>query len=466
MSATGPAERTAPSLRRRLLRWAVISTVLIWILAGTMTYRQANEDVGELIDAMMAETAQLVLSQVGSNGHLPERLATLNSNQPRNPHMAIEFQVGRSDGTLLLRTAQAPRVALDPGRGGYADIVADGSAWRSLVVESADRAHVVQLFMPDEVRDEEALEIAWHAILPLLGALPLMLGLLYLSVRRGLKPLDELAADVAHRSPDNLAALDMGRAPGEARPLVGALNRLLARVQTTLDNERRFTADAAHELRTPLAALKIHTQVALATDPSPATRAALEQVLAGADRATRLVEQLLRLARLDPIDHLAAPQRVDLGELAASAIADAAATAAHDGHTLHARLPGTAVTVTGDADLLAAALRNLIDNALRYTPRGSTVTVSATMAGGSPAVTVEDDGPGVPADDLPRLSERFFRGSDPGAEGSGLGLAIVSRIADLHGARLAIGNLPAGGFAARLTWPSGPQALPQESTTP
>jgi two-component system sensor histidine kinase QseC len=411
----------------------------------------------------MAETAQLILTQISDNqvGGLPRRMGTLHSNEPRRSDLPLEFQIGLADGTLLARTENAPAVPLT-ATPGYADFEFNGESWRSLTVESANRAYLVQLSLPTEIRDHEALEIAWRMLLPFGLMLPLMIGLIYFSIRRGLKPLDDLATGVAARSPENLAALPAGTAPAEAQPLVGALNRLLARVSAALENERRFTADAAHELRTPLAALKIHAQVAMAGDLPPPTRAALEKMQHGVDRTTRLVEQLLRLARLDPLERVAAPQSVDLAVLAAAATDNAAPAARAGGRSLTLNADPSAGAVDGDPDLLGAALRNLIDNALRYTPAGGHITVTAASEDGRPLLGVTDDGPGVPAADLPRLAERFFRGSDPGAEGSGLGLAIVHRIAGLHGARLELENLPGGGFSASLRWPGGPDHKEQE----
>ncbi|NJD26427.1 MAG: two-component sensor histidine kinase [Betaproteobacteria bacterium] len=461
--ALAPAH--APSLRRRLLRWVTLTTVAILCLAAVLTYRQAREDVQELMDALMAETAQLLLTQASDGGNhvtdLPGRMATLHSTQPRASNLAIEFQIGRTDGTVLLRTAGAPDAPLAAPLG-YADVDFEGHSWRTLIAESSNRAFRVQVALLDDIRDEEALEIATRAVLPLGISLPLLIAFIYLSVRRGLKPLDDLAGDVAFRSPENLSPLAADHAPAEVQPLIGALNRLLGRLAATLDNERRFTADAAHELRTPLAALKIHAQVALASAPAGNTREALGKVIAGVDRTTRLVEQLLRLARLDPLDHIAAPQPVDLGELTAVAVADARDAAG--GRTITLLAPAGPLVVPGDPDLLGAALRNIIDNALRYTPLASTVTVSASATDWRPELEVHDDGPGVPPEELPRLTERFFRGSDPGAEGSGLGLAIVRRIAELHGASLEVANRQGGGLVVRLRWPPSLAATPTRST--
>jgi two-component system sensor histidine kinase QseC len=351
----------------------------------------------------------------------------------------------------FLRSAHAPSTPLYSMLG-YADIEHAGQPWRSLILESASGAMRIQVAYPIKYRNKEALEIAQNAVLPLAFLLPIMIGLIYFSIRRGLKPLDDLAADVASRTSENLQPLQPASAPLEIKPLVKALNQFLGRLDDTLENERRFTADAAHELRTPLAALKVQAQIGMATKDPAQSRHALAQVVAGADRATHLVEQLLRLARLDPIVKLPAPRQFDLALLANSLVADSREAAGGLGKKLVLAVPDQAVIVSGDADLMGIALRNLIDNALRYTPQGTSISISVGIEGGMPLLAVVDNGPGVPDEELSRLAERFYRGSDVVVEGSGLGLAIVRRIAELHGARLEMENLRGGGFAARLRW--------------
>lgn len=447
--------RRARALRWRLLRWVSLATLLIWGLAALLTYTQARREVQELMDGQMAKTARLLLAQVHDStrhlDNLPANMASLRGTKTRRSELVLEFRIVRTDGTLLVRTEHAPDTPLAPALG-YSNMEHHGKPWRSLVLETADGALRVQVAHSFHSRDREALEIATKTVTPLALLLPLMIGLIYLSVRRGLKPLDDLAADVAARSPENLTALTPSDAPLEAQPVVKALNRLLGRVSTTLDNERRFTADAAHELRTPLAALKVQAQVAMATKDPEQSRHALTQVLAGADRATRLVEQLLRLARLDPLVQLPDPQPIDLGELAATAVADARTAAAEKQQVLTLQTTETPVLVSGDRDLLGAALRNLIDNAIRYTPTGGRISVHVGLEHGEAMLSVTDNGPGVPAEELPRLVERFYRGRDNTAEGSGLGLAIVRRIAELHRARLEVENVATGGFSTHLRW--------------
>jgi two-component system sensor histidine kinase QseC len=399
--------------------------------------------------------ARLLLVQARSDSqhlaNLTESMAALRGVKTRRNELALEFQIGHKDGRVLSHSKHAPKSPLD-GALGYTNIDHDGRPWRALTLETPDGSFRVQVSQSIRQRNTEALEIATKTVLPLGVLLPLLIILIYYSVRRGLKPLDDLADDVATRSPENLSLLAPATAPLEAQPLVRALNRLLGRLSTTLDNERRFTADAAHELRTPLAALKVQAQVAMATRDPDEHKHALTQVLAGADRATRLVEQLLRLARLDPVVRLPDPLQLDLADLAAKAVEDAQGMAATKSQKLTLSTQDTPVEINGDRDLLGAAARNLIDNALRYTPEHGEITVSASIEHGEPLLTIIDNGPGVPDAELPHLVERFYRGRDVNAEGSGLGLAIVHRIAELHGARLEVENLSGGGFSARLRW--------------
>lgn len=445
----------ARSLRRRLLLRVALATLLIYVLAAALTYRQARHEVQELMDGQMTKAARLLLVQTRSDSqhlaNLTESMAALRGVKTRRNELALEFQIGHKDGRVLSHSKHAPKSPLD-GALGYTNIDHDGRPWRALTLETPDGSFRVQVSQSIRQRNTEALEIATKTVLPLGVLLPLLIILIYYSVRRGLKPLDDLADDVATRSPENLSLLAPATAPLEAQPLVRALNRLLGRLSTTLDNERRFTADAAHELRTPLAALKVQAQVAMATRDPDEHKHALTQVLAGADRATRLVEQLLRLARLDPVVRLPDPLKLDLADLAAKAVEDAQGMAATKSQKLTLSAQDTPVEINGDRDLLGAAARNLIDNALRYTPEHGEITVSASIEHGEPLLTIIDNGPGVPDAELPHLVERFYRGRDVNAEGSGLGLAIVHRIAELHGARLEVENLSGGGFSARLRW--------------
>ena len=448
--------KTAPS-RLRSLRWRLLGAVcaavlLLWLLTGWLSYTQAQHEAEELMDGNLAQTGRLLLAILHDNEddlrELAGRLATVRGAADNIYEPPLEFQIGRGDGSILARSEAAPNLPV-LGVAGYSDILRKDASWRVLNVASGDGRFRVQVAQSIDLRDRAALEVASQTVLPLALLSPVLILLIYLSVLRALRPLDRLAGEVAARSPDNLAALPDQQVPTEALPLVGAINRLFRRVARTLDNERRFTADAAHELRTPLAALKVHTQVARLSREDAQRDHALRQIEHGVDRATRLVEQLLRLARLDPLNTLPEPRAVKLHALVDGTI-DALRQATPDAaQRITHTLPPDTPAVAGDADLLQIALRNLLDNALRYTPAQAAIQVAVEDDGQALNLVVCDNGPGVPADTLARLGERFFRGASS-AEGSGLGLAIVARIMTLHGGRLELSNRPQGGFRAVL----------------
>ncbi len=442
------------SLRWRLLRTVLIAALLGLALSGGLSYRLAQHEAEELMDGHLAQSARLLLALVRDNGgelrELAMRLATIERERSNIYEPQLEFQVGSADGSLLLRSEHAPRMPMS-GRLGYAVIEHDGRPWRMLTLASKQGDYRVQVGQSIELRDRAALEVAGQTVLPIALLSPLLLLLLYGSVRRGLKPLDDLAADVASRSPEKLEPLASGSVPLEAQPLVSALNLLLFRLSHALDNERRFTADAAHELRTPLAVVKIQAQVAQRTGDPADRQHALDQVVAGADRAARVLDQLLRLARLDPLARLPRADPVDLTELVRTFVSEPGDVNELD--QIEGETEAFPLIVRADRELLHIVLRNLVDNALRYSPPGTPITIFARHDDGSLSLGVADRGPGVPADELPRLAERFYRGRDVSAEGSGLGLAIVQRIAELHGACLEVENLATGGFLARLRWP-------------
>jgi len=458
MGALAPGDRLH-SLRWRLLLATGMATLLVWCLAGILSYGQARKEAEELMDGHLAQSARVLLALVRDNeSHLADISARLERGRTEKHGVyepPLEFQIGTGDGIVLLRSPDAPRIPL-LGLAGYIDIERDNQSWRLLNVVAPGGDYRVQVAQPMQLRERAALEVASQTVLPVGIILPALLLLLYLSIRRGLRPLDELAADVAARSPENLAPLPARPVPLETRPLVRALNRLLSRLGETLENERRFTADAAHELSTPLAAIKVQAQVALMSSDPQVLNHALRQVQAGVDRSSRLVAQLLRLARLDPLASPTNLEPVNLAELAQETARSfpSANTAGHPTITVASPDPG--IAVEGDRDLLAAALRNLVENAVRYAPACEEITIAICLQKGVPRLAVLDDGPGVPPDELVQLAERFYRGRSALVEGSGLGLAIVRRIAELHGARLELANRPEGGFVASLCWNQKP----------
>jgi len=268
--------------------------------------------------------------------------------------------------------------------------------------------------------------------------------------------LQQLKQEVKQRTANRLEAVAMIGVPEEVTPLVKALNDLFARLESAFEGERRFTADAAHELRTPLAALKIQAQVALRSTDTAERQIALENVLRGVDRATRLVEQLLILARVDPETAALDYQPVDLHGLAATVMRDLEplAHAKQIALSLEERAANISYKVLGDDAQLNLLLRNLVDNAIRYTPKGGCVSVSVRNLAGL-TLEVLDTGPGIPEAEREQVLQRFYRISGTGQDGSGLGLSIVRRIAELHGARLVLSDNETGsGLLASVLWPT------------
>lgn len=456
-----------PSIRHRLLITLLGVVVLAWLATSLLVYIDARHETGELFDAQLAQSARVLLAI--SEHELQEQQAyraidgkpraaeTVRIPDPalRGPHHEYEhklaFQVWSAEG-LALRSPNAPAQPLTNGDIGFSDSPLNGQPWRVFSLRSPDSGILVQVAQSLAIRGELIGAISQRLLTPLLLSLPLLALLIWFGIGRALQPLLRLADDVRQRDPDYLAPLPLAEAPEESRALVEALNHLFARLQQAFENERRFTADAAHELRTPLAALKVQAQVALGAADDEARRSALRHILQGVDRATHLVSQLLTLARLDPDCPAAEDIPLRLDALAREALAEQADTARQRDIELALEADEAAVVV-GSPDSLRILLRNLLDNAIRYTPPGGSVVVGVAGAGEGQQLTVDDSGPGIPAAERQRALQRFHRGQRAQAEGSGLGLSIVQRIVERHGARLSLDDSPLGGLRVAVGFP-------------
>lgn len=428
----------ARSLRTRLLLSLSAAVLTAWVTTAIFSYVDARDRIGTMLDEHLVQAAHLLIN-VGGRSDAPVR-PPAHWGEAHEGHSLV-YQGWSEDGRLLFRSANAPVGPLSSRAEGFSIIEREGAPWRVYGLRSPHDAVRVQVAEHASFRNELAASVARHLLHPVIFALPVLAALIWLSVRWGLAPLQSLADDVRRREPDNLVPLDEAHAPTEARPLVVALDALFARVAASIESGRRFTADAAHELRTPLAAIQTNAEVALASRDDEERRQALARVTEGTERATRLVTQLLLLARLDARATPPPDSPVRLAELAARHLAEAAPYAASKGVSIGLADGSDADAIArGDADLLGVMVRNLVDNAVRYTPRGGNVDVSIRADGDRVRLTVSDDGPGIPAEERPRLLERFHRGRGTGEEGSGLGLSIVARIAELHDAKLSLGE--------------------------
>ncbi|MBI3478953.1 MAG: sensor histidine kinase N-terminal domain-containing protein [Nitrosomonadales bacterium] len=437
----------AISLNRRLLALALTTVALVWIGAIVFTYHDARHEFDEVLDAHLAQAATLLIAQASPD---LDEIETEHAALLHKYSRSVAFQMWEQGTLLRLHSANAPQQHLAEVEQGFSDNTIEGVSWR--VFSSWDDAHtyLIQVAERREVRDELARGIASNLLLPLLLSLPVLALLLWLAIGRGLRPLVRLTGEIEQRAPDNLAPLDAGTAPREVQPLIERLNRLFALIASSIQKERRFTADAAHELRTPVAAIKAQAQVARGASTEAERIHALDNAILGCDRAAHLIEQLLTLARVDTLDG-GVTEPCQLHRIAAEVIAALAPAALGLGVQLELQ-EGEAV-VRGNPALLRVLLRNLLDNAIKHTASGTIVQVGISQGQGDVMLTVSDNGPGIAESERERVLERFYRPAGTQASGSGLGLSIVKRIAELHHADLQLLPVSAGaGLQVRVTF--------------
>jgi two-component system sensor histidine kinase QseC len=436
------------SLRRRLLGLLLGGVAAAWLVTMVFSFIDAHHEVDELFDAQLTQSAQALLALAGHDGG--DDIGDLGEITHKYQRR-LRFQIWRADGKLLMRSKNAPKTPLT-ATDGFSETRGKDGRWRQFSQWNDERSLQVQVSENHHARDELIGHIAWRLLLPALFGLPLIGLWVWLATRHGLASLDVVASQIAGRDPQQLQALSPTSAPEEIRTMLEALNGLFARVDEVLAAERRFTADAAHELRTPLAALQAQLQVALRARDSAERDHSLQQLQDGLVRAARLVDQMLQLARLDPESGLPDPVAVDLGKLAESVCAELGTPilARNLDFALDA---ASGCIVTGQADWLRVLVRNLVDNAIRYTPPGGRVRVTVASDGGRCKLSVSDSGPGIPAIERDLVLRRFHRLNHGNEPGSGLGLAIVARIAELHGAALTLAdNDQAPGLLATVAW--------------
>jgi two-component system sensor histidine kinase QseC len=438
------------SLRLRLVMLLSIGLGVAWLVAAWFTHLESREEINRIFDAQLAESAQVLLGTTRHEIH--ERIehgeAEIQASHEYEQKQA--FQIW-DEHDLLLRSSTAPTTPMT-NKNGYSQAVINGQAWRVLTRWDNNHEFMIQIAEPMAGREWLARHVTLKMLMPSLAAVPVLALLIWFGIGAGLRPLTHLKHEVTQRAANQLEPLVMTDVPEEVAPLVKSLNDLFARLEEAFESERRFTADAAHELRTPLAALKIQAQVALRSTNAAERGAALENVLHGVDRATRLVEQLLTLARVDPETATLDYQQVDLHSLAAAVMADIE----HLAHAKQIELrldSDSACYVLGESTQLGLLLRNLLDNAIRYTPAGGDVSVTVRDDDGV-KLQVRDTGVGIPEAEREQVLKRFYRITGSGEEGSGLGLSIVRRIAELHGANLELRDNEAGsGLLVSVIWP-------------
>jgi two-component system, OmpR family, sensor kinase len=435
------------SLRARLLAWLLAGVVVVGAAGGWVVYRNALAEADEFFDYHLRQTA-LILRDEPVEYQLTPRFP------PQDAAYDFVVQVWSLDGVRVYLSrphAVLPQITTL----GFATVDTREGRWRVFGVQAETR--VIQVAQPMSVREGRAALLALDTLKPFALLLPVLALFIWFTVGRALIPLERLTGLVKARRVDALDALPEGPLPDEVRPLVVALNELLARLRAALERERAFMADAAHELRTPLTALHLQMDVLAHAHGEAERQAAMATLSSGVQRAIRLVEQMLSMARAEPRATGAAHRAVRLDELARESVTELVPLA--DARRIDLGVLSEApVTVTGDADALHTLLRNLIDNAVRYTPEGGRVDVAVEQptAAAGPRLMVTDDGPGIAAEERVRVFDRFYRRAGNLSPGSGLGLAIVKSVADAHHASVTLTDNPQGpGLRVLVSFPPG-----------
>ncbi len=429
------------SLQRRLLLYLMLCAPLVWAVALIYSVDRARHEVNELFDTEIIRLARQVQATLGSISvgtiapELPPSVSKGEAAQGESDLRDLALAVWNAQGELLVFDREGVQLPYQPDRSGFVDLVLEGQAWRVYYLQSVQGEWLVATGQLTHEREELVWNLLSSQLVPWLLVLPVLLVAMAWAVRRALAPLRTLTLEVQHRRADALQPLAFDHTPSELGPLLTAMNGLFARIESTLARERRFTADAAHELRTPLAVLRAQWDVVRSAPDASSRRKAEERLSAGLERMHRLVTQLLALSRLEATDRLAHSAPIDWTSLVQAATNDVYALMERRRIELECLWPaqGTPIfPLQGDADLLGALLRNVLDNAARYAPEGSTVTLRFSAEG----LTVENEGPPLTPAALAQLGERFHRPAGHTEGGSGLGISIAQRIATLHGLTL------------------------------
>ncbi len=418
------------SIRRRLLVWMLSALALVGVAASVVTYFEAREDVSDLFDYQLQ---QLALSLEHRPGAAPR--VDPGDAEDRREESDFVTQIWDRDGRLVF--ASQTQLTLPRAAGhGYAMHVWNNSQWRDY--QTSWQGLTIQVAQPMSARDEMAAAMALRILVPVLVLIPFLGIIIWISVGRGLVPLDEIGAALAARSPLAMSPLSAIHLPVELAPMVSAINGLLERLSLAMETQRQFIADAAHELRTPLTAVQLQMQLVERAESREERDAALAELKCGIERTIHLVRQLLALARAQPDAAIRNFSKVSIDGLARTVVAEYAVLAVDKGVDLGiGRLEP--VATMGDAESLRTMMGNLVDNAIRYTPGGGRIDLSVYPQRREAVLEVEDSGPGIPHEEHSRVFDRFYRRPGSQVQGSGLGLAIVKNVVDRHRGRIILG---------------------------
>ena len=477
------------SIRYHLILRLLIASTLLVGGGAWFGYKDVKHETRELFDAQLARSARLLLSLVQADSekiNLSSIQKHLDENQLRQPDQdddaddhnedeeelasghiyetKLGFQIWDKEGNLLLKSSNLPVTPFlnrevgnlelnseesDDETFGFSNIRFQGNNWRTFSLQSIDQNYLCVTAERIDVRNDLIGKIFSDLLVLFIVLVPALLLTMWFTINRGLSPLHNLAAQINHRGAEKLDSISEVNLPSEILTISAALNQLLARLKSALSREKRITSDAAHELRTPLAAVKLHAELARSATSKDDSKKAIDQVLRGIDRTTHLVDQLLALARLEPDDFSATlkPQEISRLIIEESALL---APLADQKHIELSFSDSPELIANVDETALRLLIRNLLSNAISYTQPNGHVEISLCEQNNQACITVQDDGPGIPKPEQARVFERFYRIQNHDTPGCGIGLSIVSRVVELHKATLKL-ETPDTGKGLRVT---------------
>ncbi|MDL2198735.1 ATP-binding protein [Halopseudomonas aestusnigri] len=450
------------SIRKRILVRVLGLLLVSTLIMGWASHHDSTHEVEELFDAQLGQSARVLIGLLGaSQGQIPteqlaQALLETSGEHPKLGHRyesKLAFQVRNAEGRVIARSFNVPPLTAADWQPGFADLQQAQHQWRSYVLESPDSGLAVWVGERSDVRGELVDKIVRGTLVPDLLGIPLLVLLVWFAIGSGLKPLDELARLIRLREPNSLQPIVLSDLPQELEPVQAALNRMLEQLHQLLAREQRFIADAAHELRTPLAVLKIHAENAMQANEPAERDQALQHLRRGVERATRLISQMLTLARLADDQQR---QRVPVALLQScrDAVAELLPLALRRDQELELVSDGSLPEqVEMEPGSLGMLLQNLVGNAIQHTPDGGRILISLQQQADQLVLRVEDSGSGVAPADRERLLERFH--TQGNSQGAGLGLSIVQRIVERHQGSMLLGDSPLGGLLVQASFPLG-----------
>ena len=465
------------SIRKFLLFNLLLAITITTTLTAIGNYYLDQKDIQNHLDTLMAVSALSYQALLGDDLHqrplikiqdkletIPQKIDTfyqkrfLNDEPPENYMDKFNFQVWTNGGKLLLHSSTAPKIPLTSDIDGFSDKKIANQDWRVFTTYNDKAGIRTVLAERYDTRNELGHRIAQDDLYIMLLTFPLSGLLIWIIIGRGLDSLDKVAEEVANRAPSHLEPVDLHEVPEEIKPVIDELNKLFFRLKEGFEREKRFAADAAHELRTPLAALKTQAQVALHTNDIAEKNQALQKLIASVNRSTHIVQQLLTMSRLMPeAAHIDGIDEVNLSRLTREILAMLAPSAVEKQIDLEFETNAENVSIYGNPTALGILIRNLVDNAIRYCNEQGHGHIKVTLSKShhdEVMLEVCDNGPGIPPELRTRVFERFFRVLGNKSPGSGLGLAIVQQICELHNGRIVLDSPKEGtGLIARVFLP-------------